>query len=145
MARTTAELVAGIVEVQDAADVPQADLEPYILSANELVTEVCASAGYTDARLELIERWLAAHFYSVFDPRSQSESAGVSSSFEGSAGMHLERTRYGQQAMLLDTKGGLAQLNAQAKDGKKRRSQFFWAGALPAQQRRVQDEDDSDA
>ena len=144
MARTTETLVHGSVDVIDSADTPAADLEPYILSANELVTEICGSAGYSDARLELIERWLSAHFYCVYDPRSQSESAGVSASYEGSAAMFLERTRYGQQAMLLDTAGGLARLNAQTKAGKPRGIQMFWAGSTPAQKRAVLDEDEDD-
>lgn len=130
MARTTASAVEGICDV-----IEDTDLDPYILPANELVTEVCVPAGYSDERLELIERWLAAHFYCVFDPRAQSESAGVSASYEGTAGMYLERTRYGQMAMILDTAGGLAQLNTQTEAGKVRTLSISWLGSTPREQR----------
>lgn len=120
MSRTTEELVASILEVDETID-----LAPFIEIANELVTEVCASATnsdgtayYTNTRLEMIERYLAAHFYAVRDPRATSESAGgISASFEGSAGMGLDFTRYGQQVKLLDTAGGLAMLDKKTKDG----------------------------
>lgn len=138
--RTTDELIEGIVDVTE-----DVDLEPYILAANELVTEVCVPAGYDDTRLELIERWLAAHFYCVYDPRAQNESAGVSASYEGSAAMFLERTRYGQMAMILDTAGGLAALNDKAKKGTARRIGVSWLGVTPVVARQLRDEMDTES
>lgn len=114
MARTTAELVKGVIEV-DSDSVP--DLDPFILVANELVTEICEPSGYTATRLEAIERWLAAHFYAVRDMRRSTETAGsVSESYQYKLGLHLNSTMYGQQAMMLDTAGGLASLNKQMTD-----------------------------
>ena len=70
--RTTFDAVALIAEVD--TDV-SADLAPFIETANYLVTQLCASATklvnevetpfYDDVALELIERWLSAHFYHV--------------------------------------------------------------------------------
>jgi len=112
--RTTAAAIGKIIEVDATVST---DLVPFIEVANALVTELCSDSGYTDARLELIERWLSAHFYAVRDPRTSSESAGVSVSYQGQTGMHLDLTTYGQQAMLLDTDGNLAALNQKPKAG----------------------------
>ncbi len=130
MSRTTDELVKGVIET-DEDNIP--DLEPFITVANELVTEVCVDGpvargdvvAYTSTRLELIERWLAAHFYAVRDPRSKSERAGpVSQEVESDTDLFLSTSKYGQHAMVLDTKGGLARLNNALKTGK--------AGSRPA-------------
>lgn len=134
MARTTSELVGGIVEVADGVD-----LAPFILSANELVTELCTGSNYSDDRLELIERWLAAHFYAVFDPRTKLEqAAGLMEQFEGRADMGLRFTRYGQQAMMLDTAGNLAAVNNSLNTVKKvlpaagRSPGVGWVGRAPS-------------
>jgi len=121
--RTTSVLVAAIIEVD--TDI---DLEPFIFTASELVTEVCAIAGYTVERLELIERWLSAHFYAIRDPRVTQEKAGsVGANFESKVDLNLALTRYGQQAMLLDTQGGLAALNQSMLSGK-RTASVAWLG-----------------
>lgn len=123
MARTTEALVKGIIKVKTTID-----LAPYIDAATELVTEVCSLATkadgslyYADARLLLIETWLAAHFYAIFDPRLSSVSVGqgaVSQSFMNKVDLGLNQTTYGQQVKLLDTYGGLAALDAKMKKGK---------------------------
>ncbi len=116
--RTTPTLVAGIIE-WDNIDVP--DLTPFIDIANELVTERCAITsgtppvniyGYTDYRLELIERWLAAHFYAVRDPRATQEGVGpLTENYQSRVDLGLNSSTYGQQVMRLDTSGSLAILN----------------------------------
>lgn len=107
--RVTAAEVQVIVET-----IAGADLNPYIDAANELVTELCEAPayGYSNSRLKTIELWLSAHFYCIFDPRKRDEMAGpVREVIEGKVGLHLDVTRYGQQAMILDTAGGLAAWN----------------------------------
>jgi hypothetical protein len=116
MARTTPELVAGIIEV-DSVSIP--DLTPFIDVANAIVTEVCVPEEYDDTRLELIERWLSAHVYALRDPRTSSESAGVRLPTNSTYGMNFQGTSYGQMALLLDTKGGLAALSKRTENGKK--------------------------
>lgn len=113
MARTTDEAVEGIIEVEE-----NATLTPFIEAANVLVTEVCTSSTYDDARLELIERWLSAHFYAIYDPRFESEKAGdVAAKYQTKVNLGFDVTHYGQMAMRLDTAGGLASLNTEAKSG----------------------------
>lgn len=138
MPRTTAAQVKAIIETDSSIIVADADLDPFILVANELVTELCTgTAGptpaYTGTRLELIERWLAAHFYCVRDPRSTSESAGVSVNYENKVDLGLSLSRYGQQAKLLDTAGGLATLDEQTKKGTNRRVSVSWLGSPPSE------------
>lgn len=94
------------------------DLLDALDAANSLTTDVAALAASSKGvilpagKLELIERWLAAHFYQMSDPGYASEStAGASVSYQGQTGMYLELTRYGQMAMTLDTSGTLAALN----------------------------------
>lgn len=126
MARTTARAVEKLIDVEE-----DDDLEPFITTANEIVTEVCEPAGYSDSRLELIERWLSAHFYAILRPERASEgiSGAVNESAMHKVDLAFNQTRYGQQAMLLDTEGGLAELNKQTVDGEtKRRVSFSWMG-----------------
>lgn len=113
MARTTDSAVEGIIEVGQ-----NEILTPFIEAANALVTEVCTSSTYDDARLELIERWLSAHFYAIYDPRPESEKAGdVAAKYQTKVNLGFDVTHYGQMAMRLDTAGGLASLNTEAKSG----------------------------
>ena len=89
------------------------DLMPFITSANELVTEVCAAPGvYSSGRLELIERWLAAHFYHILDPQASQETVGaIQATLDTKTDLGLNVTKYGQQAMRLDTGGYLAAMD----------------------------------
>jgi hypothetical protein len=115
--RTTSEAVAKIIDV-DEDEVP--DLSPFIETASSLVDEVCVGVGYADARLELIERWLAAHFYAIRDPRLQSQNfGGAGGALQGQTAMNFQGTSYGQQAMLLDSVGGLARLSQHVAMGKR--------------------------
>jgi len=128
MSRTTPALLKTVIEV-DEQSFSDANLEVFITVANELVTEFCAEAGFTDVRLELIERYLACHFYAIRDPRASSESAGVSVSYlNPSVGMYFEGTTFGQQALLLDTSGALAALSKSTKDGGKGTVGVTWLG-----------------
>jgi hypothetical protein len=132
VARTTAAAVKGLIDVDDE-NIP--DITPFIDAANELVTEVCVPAGYTDGRLELIERYLAAHFYAVRDPAASpsSETAGpVGATYRWNVGLFLQGTKEGQQALTLDTAGGLARLSKQLENGTRRRTvSATWLGTTP--------------
>jgi len=113
--RSSLEAVARICVVDedtyDEATFEAAFLEP----ASWLVQDVCEPAydpAASEAKLEIIERYLAAHFYSVTDPVSISEWIGsVRTFYEYKVDLHLNVTRFGQQAMLLDTSGALAAHN----------------------------------
>lgn len=124
MARTTPEQVASIIEVD-----PSIPVGPFIETASTLVEEVCEPFNYTENRLELIERWLAAHFYAIMDKQVASERAGsVGQDFQFKVDLGLNQTQYGQQAMILDTKGGLRALNDR---GSVAEVKVHWLGKLP--------------
>jgi len=116
MARTTSANVTAILVTDKNYD-GSTSLAAFIDTATALVDEVvtcAAKRGITLSAtlLELIERWLAAHFYAHADPLYTSRSTqGASGSFQGQTGMHLESTQYGQTAMVLDTSRCLAAIN----------------------------------
>jgi len=122
--RTTEAEIAQVIEIDATID-----MTPFMVVANELVTERCADAGYTDYRLQLIETWLAAHFYAMRDERASSEGAGgVSVSYLSSIGLGLKMTKQGQTAMLLDTAGGLAALSLEMEKGVTKQISIDWLG-----------------
>ena len=129
MSRTSSSDVELIIEVDAGAD-----LDPFIETASLLVTKHCVTLGGlsedSDAEeLELVERWLSAHFYSIFSPRAKSESAGpVSQSIESKVDLGFDVTRHGQQAMRLDSTGQLAKLNEDSKRGGKSTVGMTWVG-----------------
>ena len=60
------------------------DLQQYIDSAHVVVgrTITCAASKgitFSNSELEMIERWLAAHYYTKFDPTYQTKSTGGAS------------------------------------------------------------------
>lgn len=135
--RTTPAAVRKICEVDD--DFDDAALDPYLEAANSLVTDIVLPAydpPATPAKLELVERWLSAHFYSVRDPVSISEwISSLRTFYEYKVDLHLNLTRYGQQAILLDTSGSLAAFNNRLKKAdkilpaEKRDVTAFWLGS----------------
>jgi hypothetical protein len=80
-----------------------------ILSAETVVNELLVGTDQTQARLELIGLYLAAHFVCVIDPRASDEKIGdASTSYQGATGKGYEASFYGQTAMQLDASGILA-------------------------------------
>lgn len=114
--RTTSELVAGIIEVDE--EIP---LDPFILAANILtdrvrdvaVEENLLKDGESgeltrEDKLEKIERWLSAHFYTTRDPRAKQEQAGkVGATYQSETDLMLLNSHYGQVAIMLDETGTL--------------------------------------
>lgn len=136
MARTSAEMVKEVLAAGKDYDLDDNPiLLPYIDAASSIVDDIvsCVSdkelTALTSAKLEIIERWLAAHFYVVSDQTYASKSTqGASASFHGKTGMHLESSRYGQTAITLDSSGCLAAI------GKQARASGFWGGKTIPQQ-----------
>lgn len=119
-ARTTVAKVREILTELDSGTV----ITVHIDTANELTTEAAVTdgptPGYSSDRLELIERWLAAHFVAVAqqEMRVSAERAGpVGQNFKFSTDLGLNNTIYGQQAIRLDTHGGLSRLEKRSKEG----------------------------
>jgi len=99
MARTTSTAVELLIEVDALIS-----LTPFIEAANALVTEVCTGGSHDSTRLELIERWLSAHFYTVRDMRAEQERAGdVSEKKQSRVDLGFDSSHYGQTAMLSST------------------------------------------
>jgi len=107
--------VEGIIEVADSIS-----LTPFIDAAIDLVTQCCTNLDddYTNIQLNRIAVWLAAHFYTVRDMRTESEKAGsVGEKFQSKVDVGFSTSHYGQMAMRLDYKGGLARLDNKLKKG----------------------------
>jgi hypothetical protein len=105
MARVTSQEVKEIIETSIT------DVTVFITSANLIVTDYLAGEGYSTEKLKEIERWLSAHFVCAMDMRVQSESVnGASASYQGSTGMGLDSTSYGQRVKMLDSSGVLSSL-----------------------------------
>ena len=122
MIRTNPTLVSEIIEVD-----PRINLDPFILSASVLVDEIEQNpkSNLTPERLELIERWLAAHFYAMRDPRAETEKAGsVGVTYQSKVDLNLSLSHYGQMAIVLDTTGTLRLLS---EAGRVQRG-AFWLG-----------------
>ena len=104
MARVTKEEVAGLIATNF-------DVSPFIATANLLVEENLADQGMSDARLKTIELWLSAHFVAVAEERGAlmgSDKGDSAEVYKIIVGTGLNMTRFGQQAISLDTSGVLA-------------------------------------
>jgi len=82
-------------------------VEPFIETANVVVTNHCAGYSYDADVLKQIELWLSAHFVCQADPQISREGVegGTNVTYDGKTGMNLDSTRYGQQVKILDYKG----------------------------------------
>ena len=107
--------VQGILKAGRDYDVrKRPSLEPYIEWADVMMADLDAclidrEESYTDAKLEMIARYLAAHAYAMSDQTYANKSTGgASGTFHGQTGKYLEATKYGQMALQLDTAGCLA-------------------------------------
>jgi len=122
MARTTAKKVEGVL-LRDYDFQEPPDLTPFVATANSITTRVAACATAKGATipaetLELIERWLAAHYYTRSDKAFASKStSGASASYQGQTGMGLEASFYGQTALDLDPSGCLVAISKRARAG----------------------------
>ncbi len=82
------------------------DLSAFIMAADLLIDELMTDAGYSEAHLKEIARWLSAHYACTLDPRLLSEKvAGADVKYQTKVGDGLEASSYGQQVLTLDTKG----------------------------------------
>ena len=99
------------LEVKEIISTSLTDLTAFITAADLIVTEDLNDKGLSVARLKEIERWLAAHLVAINEDRARKSGEGIGRSnvqFGGQYGLGLNHTRYGQQAIILDTSGTLA-------------------------------------
>ena len=101
-------------EVRDIITTSRTDLQPFIIAANLLVTDVLGETDLLTAQLKEIERWLSAHFVSISDGGSgeviEREIGETRIKYAVITGKNLGNTRYGQQALFLDTTGLLSKV-----------------------------------
>lgn len=101
------------VEVLEIIDttLTENQIAPFITAANVTVTNILSGSGLSSATLKEIERWLAAHFAAIRDPRiSREEAEEAEATYHGKSDMGLDHTPYGQQVKLLDTTGTMTNL-----------------------------------
>lgn len=132
MARTSAGAVKSILmdDFGPKLDGLVPSLTPFIETANALISRVITCAGRKDITIstteaELLERWMAAHFYVMSDQNYTSKStASASASFQGQTGKRFEASKYGQTAMTIDPSGCLEAINM----GVNRTASAKWLG-----------------
>jgi len=133
MARTNS--IAVIALLADEYD-GSTSLSPHIDTANMMVSQLAANDSeslMSSVALEIVERWLAAHFYQQADPGYNSRNtSGASGSFNGATGQGLAGTRFGMQAMRIDATNYLAKRDKEASEGARHRVQFFVPTTEPA-------------
>jgi len=122
--------MAWVTEAEVREVAPELDaaltLTPFITTAESVITAHCS--GLTITQRAVVDRWLSAHFAFIATGRAANEKADVvGQGYQYKVGLYLENTMYGQQAMLLDTTGGLAALNARMKKGLAK-SSVEWLG-----------------
>jgi hypothetical protein len=126
--RTNSNAVAGILTRDWDGET---SLIPYIQSANAMVNRVASIApqrgiALSNSELELIERWLSAHFYCCSDqPLAQKTTDGAAGQFQGKTEDGLCGTKYGQMAVRLDISGVLNALD------KRLVAKGAWLGSVP--------------
>jgi len=141
MARTSSSAVQAILGPNYDAEAAT-DVSPFIATATAVVDRISSEAsgrGLTidSTMLEIIERWLAAHYYGISDQFYSSRSTdGASGSFQGQTQMGFDATLYGQQAKRLDWTGTLAAMDSNAGV-----PQMVWLGKPPSTQLAYEDRD----
>lgn len=150
MARTTAGAVQSILgdHYGPKEDGSLPSLTPFIDTATVMVSRVATCAtekgiALSSAELELIERWLAAHFYEHSDQMTSRDETGEALAvFQGKTGMYLESTKYGQTALLIDYSGCLAGIQPATDDSTGRRVLTVdWLGRPPSEQTEYSERD----
>jgi len=106
--RTTGTLVKEIIETT----LTTTQIDPYILGANAMVTDVLGTSTIPETTLAEIERWITAHLVCVTKERQAKKegAGGASIEYAGDFGSGLQSTSYGQTAIALDYTGALAQI-----------------------------------
>lgn len=126
--RVTADEVKEILTIDPT--ILDAEIDVFIKSANILTNKVATDGPLTDSdHLMEIERWVAAHLVAIRDMRVAQEKAGeVQQSFQYKVDLNFNVTVYGQQALVIDTTGVLAKLQADAKNGGKIKASLYTLG-----------------
>ncbi len=99
--------VEEIIDVDSSVNVTR-----FIQTANTLINEILLRAGLSAAILVEIELWLSAHFVAMLQRQLTSEAIDdAKDTFVSKIDLGLRNSRYGQQAIALDSSGKLAALS----------------------------------
>jgi len=107
--------------IQLSSKVTISMIEQCITTANAITDNTLSGQGLTEPILEQIELYLAAHFCSLKEPQIYEEEWGGRDSIAKEkrakclVGVGLNATWFGQQAIMLDTSGTLAEMSQQNK------------------------------
>jgi len=115
MGRVTATEVRSIIILGSSITDTQIDI--FINMANLYVTNVFSGdTTVSDDILKEIERNITAHFLHSIDPRESEKAVDKArSKYSGAFGLGLNATTYGQNAMLLDPTGKLAETSTRKR------------------------------
>lgn len=134
--RATPEEVAALIRDYDES----ISLDPMIEIANILTDRVAAKdtgSLLSSAELIAIEKYLSAHFYETADHElSEEETGDAMGKYVGEFGKGLDRTRAGQNAMLLDETGYLRKISKGTL-----LARAVWLGKVPSAQTDYVDRD----
>ena len=99
------------------------DVGAFILTANIIVNEHLISSGLSNNMLAQIELYLAAHITALVVEKGGLVRNSIGDSADSYANVYkagFSSTRFGQQAMTLDSTGTLASLNSNSQKLKAR-------------------------
>lgn len=128
--RTTKQAVQTILGYNwDSKSFP--DVTPFIVAASAIIDQAAPiasrrfpSLGWTDSLAELLERYLAAHFYCKADPTFMAKTTGGASGTmqRSSEQQGFQSTDYGRAACEMDVTGVLSAI------GKRQIASMYHAG-----------------
>ena len=93
--------------------------DPFITTANLLVTEHLGTSSLSSAMLTQIEKYLAAHLTALHPDERQlveQEVGEATDTFAGKFGQQLDFTQFGQTVKMLDSTGILAGISGAIVD-----------------------------
>lgn len=90
------------------------DPVPFIADAQMLVNEQLAGQGLSAERLDLIVKYLSAHFLVLAEEKGgliRSKLGDSDESYKAEESTGLRSTRFGQQVLVFDTSGTMARID----------------------------------
>jgi hypothetical protein len=127
MALVAAAEVAAITGIDATSPV----MDPAIAAADLIITEEFVSSGLSDVRKTQIELYLAAHFAVVSDgdgPLAQNKIGDAQEGYHNIYSAGLKSTQFGQQALIFDTTGILAEMSSNVESPAKKSALFTVIG-----------------
>lgn len=107
MARVSTAQVRTLIETNLA----DGEIDEFINTSNIVVNDRLSGEGLGSSLLSEIELYLAAHFVTMREEKGgldKERFGDATDAYKGEAGTGFSYTRYGQQAMAMDTTGRLA-------------------------------------